>query len=105
MFMLYHYGYTVIPDVNNNITYNGRSNVLLNANLGMSLEDIKKVICQVVGWNYNDVEVDITLKCHVMEYLYYSIPILYDVSFGTIIELFIRCGLNMTELYVGSQPK
>jgi len=42
MFMLYHYGCIVIPDVNNNITYNGRSNVLLNANLGMSLEDIKK---------------------------------------------------------------
>jgi len=40
--MLYHCGYIVIPDVNNNISYNGKSNVLLNANLGMSLEDIKK---------------------------------------------------------------
>jgi hypothetical protein len=37
IFILYYYDGTIIHDVDNNITYNGRSNVLLKVNLGMSL--------------------------------------------------------------------
>ena len=33
--------------------------MLLNAILGMSLVNIKQFIYQKIGWNYNDVEVDI----------------------------------------------
>ena len=35
IFMLCHYDDIIVLDVNNNITYNGESNLLLNDNLGM----------------------------------------------------------------------
>jgi hypothetical protein len=41
VFMLRHYGGTIIHDVNNSITYNGESNLLLNDNLGVSSTKIK----------------------------------------------------------------
>lgn len=67
IFMLCYYDDTIILNIKNNITYNDESNVLLNAILGMSLEDIKQVTCQGFGWNYNDVDVDITWRFHVEE--------------------------------------
>lgn len=56
MFMLCYCGGNIILDMNNN---NG-SNILLNANIGMSLMDIKQVIFHGLRWNYIDVKVDIT---------------------------------------------
>jgi hypothetical protein len=58
--MLYHYGGTIVSNVNNNITYNGESNLLLNGNLGMSYAEMKEIIFHGLRWNYNDVDVEIT---------------------------------------------
>ena len=49
IFMLYHYGGIIVLDMNNNITYNGRSNLLLNYNLGMSYAEMKETICHGLG--------------------------------------------------------
>jgi len=54
--------------VNNNNAYNDKSSALLNANLGMSFAKMKQVICLELGWNYNDIKVDITWKFQVKEY-------------------------------------
>jgi hypothetical protein len=42
IYMLYHYGDTIVPDVNSNITCNGESILLFNVNIGMSYVEIKK---------------------------------------------------------------
>jgi hypothetical protein len=60
MFMLCYNGGTITLDMNNSITHNNESNILLNANICMSLMDIKQVICHGLGWNYINVKVDIT---------------------------------------------
>jgi hypothetical protein len=44
IFILCHYGDTIVFDVNNNITYNGGSNLLLNDNLDMSHMEIKNYL-------------------------------------------------------------
>ena len=44
IFMLCYYGDTTIHDVNNNITYNGESSLLLNDNLGMLYAEMKETI-------------------------------------------------------------
>ena len=36
IFMLYHYNDVIFPNMNNNITYNDGSDLLLNDNLGIS---------------------------------------------------------------------
>jgi len=41
IYMLYHYGDTIVPDVNSNITCNGESILLFNVNIGMSYVEIK----------------------------------------------------------------
>jgi hypothetical protein len=58
--MLCHYDNTIVPDVNSNITYNGKSSLLLNVNLDMSYAEMKAIICHEFGWNYNDIDVEIT---------------------------------------------
>ena len=45
--------------------------MLLNANLGMSLVDMKQAIYHELGWNYNGIEVDITRRCQVEEHQCY----------------------------------
>jgi hypothetical protein len=47
--MLCYYDDTIVPDVNNSITYNGSSNLLLNGNLGISYAEMKKTICHGLG--------------------------------------------------------
>ena len=42
--MLYHYSNIIVHDVNDNITYNDKSNLLLNGNLSMSDEKMKLII-------------------------------------------------------------
>lgn len=88
--------------MNNNITYNGENNMLLNANLCMSFVDTKQAICHGLWWNYNNVEVDITWKSKVEEHQYYFVSIVNDVSFKTLNDSSIQSRLNMIELYVGS---
>jgi hypothetical protein len=102
--MLYHYGDTIILDVNNNITYNGRNN-LLNDNLGMSYVEIKETICHGLEWSYNDIDVEITWRCQISEHQYYPVLIVCDYNFKTIIDSSIESGLNMMIFYVSSQPK
>jgi hypothetical protein len=69
--------------------------MLLNTNLGMSHTYIKQVICHGLGWNHNDIEIDITWRCHVEEHQYYLILISCEVSFRTIIDLFVQSGSNI----------
>jgi hypothetical protein len=59
MMLLCYYGGAIVNGMNNSITYNGGSIVVLNASLDMSLPEFKKVTCGRTRWNYNDVEVDI----------------------------------------------
>ena len=59
-FMLCHYSETIVLDMNNSITYIVKSTVFLNGIIGMSFEDIKKVMCERLKLNYNDVEINIT---------------------------------------------
>jgi hypothetical protein len=40
----------------------------LNGTIGMSFEDIKKVVCGRLELNYNDVEIDITWRCLIQEH-------------------------------------
>jgi hypothetical protein len=103
--MLCHYDVTIVPDMNNSITYIGRSIILLNGTRGMSFEDIEKVICGKLELNYNDIEIDITLKCLVGEHQYFPIPIACDVDFRNIMKMFVQSRTNMMELYVSSRPK
>jgi hypothetical protein len=49
IFILCHYGGITVPDVNNNITYNGGNMLLLNDNLGMSYVEMKETICNGLG--------------------------------------------------------
>jgi hypothetical protein len=60
--MLCHYGGTIISDTNNSITYIDKNYMFLNANKGMSSEDIKQSICERLVLNYNDVEIRISLR-------------------------------------------
>ena len=43
--LLYHYGGTIVHNMNSKITYNSENNLLLNGNLGMSYTKIKETIC------------------------------------------------------------
>ena len=60
IFLLYHYGGTIVHNMNSKITYNSENNLLLNGNLGMSYTKIKETICHGFRWNYNDIDVEIT---------------------------------------------
>jgi hypothetical protein len=51
---------SIIPYMNNIITYIGRSTMFLNSTRSMSFENTKKVICERLELNYNDVEIYIT---------------------------------------------
>jgi hypothetical protein len=65
IFILCHYGDTIVLNMNNNITYKGRNRFLLNDNLGMSCAEIKETIYHRLGCNYNDIDVEITWRCQV----------------------------------------
>jgi hypothetical protein len=60
IFILCHYGGTIVLNVNSCITYNGESSLLLHGSLGMSYTEMKKIICHGLRWNYNDIDVEIT---------------------------------------------
>jgi len=57
--MLCHYDDIIVHDINSSITYNGGINLLLNCNLDMSYAKIKEIIYYGLGWNYNDINVEI----------------------------------------------
>jgi len=63
IFILCHYGGTIIYDVNSSIICDGGSSLLLNGNLGMSYAKMKEIICYRLGMNYNDIDVKITQRC------------------------------------------
>ena len=88
IFMLYNYDDTNVHDINSRITYNGGINLLLNCNLDMSYAKIKEIICYGFGWNYNDINVEITWKCQICEHQYYLVLIVCDDSFKIIIDFF-----------------
>jgi len=52
IFRLCHYDDNIVPKVNNSITFNGGSRLLLTGNLGMSYIKMKEIICHGFGWNY-----------------------------------------------------
>jgi hypothetical protein len=64
MVLLYHFSGTIVTNINNSITYNEGSNVILNASLDTSLTKLKLNF----RWNYNFVEFDITWRMFVGEY-------------------------------------
>jgi len=68
IFMLWHYNDTIVLDVNTSISYNGRSILLLNDNLGISYVEMKEIICHGLGWNYNDIDVEITWRYQIGEH-------------------------------------
>jgi len=103
--MLCHYNDTIISDVNINIIYNGESNLLLYSNLSMSYAEIKEIICYRIGWNYNNIDVEITLRCQIGEYQYYLLPIVCDDNFKTTIDSFIQNDLKIITLYASSRSK
>jgi len=39
-------------------------------------------------WNYNDIEVDITLRCQLRKHQYYHVLIVYDDNFKTMMDFF-----------------
>jgi hypothetical protein len=41
--------------------------LLLTGNLGMSYVEMKETICHGHGWNYNDIDVEITWRCQIGE--------------------------------------
>jgi len=57
VFILCLYSGTIVHDVNNIITYNGWSSLLLNIYLGMSYAEIKETIYLGFEWNYNDIDI------------------------------------------------
>jgi len=61
--MLCYYDDNIVPEVNNNITYHGGSNLLLTNNLSISYVEMKEIICHGLGWNYNDIDDAITWRC------------------------------------------
>ena len=104
-FMLCHYGDTIVPNVNSNITLNGERNLLLNGNSGMSYAKMKEVIFHGLGWNYNDIDVKITWRCWIREHQYFLVLVMCYGSFKTMNDSLIQSGLNMIVLYVNSWPK
>jgi hypothetical protein len=81
------------------------NNLLLNGILRISYAEIKETICYGLGWNYNDIDVEITWSCRIGEHQYYLVPIVCDDNFKTMINFFIQSGLNIMILYVNSRPK
>ena len=53
--------------MNNSIIYNSGSSLLLTGNLGISYIEMKEIICHVLGWNYNDINVEITWRYQIIE--------------------------------------
>jgi hypothetical protein len=100
--MLCHCGGNIVPKMNSSVTYNDRSSLLLTGNLGMSYVEMKEIICHELGWNYNDIDVEITWRCQIGEQQYYLVLIVCDDSFKTIIDSFIQNDLNIMILYVSS---
>jgi len=49
------------------VIYIGRSIVILSDILDISLVELKEVICEDIGWNCNEIKVDITWRMQVME--------------------------------------
>jgi hypothetical protein len=88
IFRLCHYNCTIISNVNSNIIYNDESNVLLTINLGMLSIEIKQIICYRLEWNYNNIEVDITLRCQLRKHHYYHVLIVYDDNFKIMMDFF-----------------
>lgn len=68
----------------------------------MSFKDTKRVIRGRLELNYNDVKIDITRRFLVGEHQYFFIPIVCDVDFRNMIEMFIQGGTNITKLHVSS---
>ena len=60
IFMLYLYSGNIDLKINSSIIYNGGSNLLWTSNLGMSYVEMKETFCHGLGWNYNDIDVEIT---------------------------------------------
>ena len=58
--MLCYYGGTIIPCMNNSITYIDKSTEFLNATKSVPFKDTKQIICGRLELNYNDIEIDIT---------------------------------------------
>jgi len=75
------------------------SSLLLNVNLGMSYTEIKETICHKLGWSYDDINVEITLRCQIGKHQYYPVLIVCNGNFETI-DSFTQNGLNMKVLYV-----
>jgi hypothetical protein len=81
------------------------SSLLLTDNLSTLCVEMKEIICHGLGWNYNDVDIEITWRCQIDGQQYYHVPIMCDCSFKIMIDSFIQNGLNIMILYVNSRPQ
>ena len=74
--------------MNSSITYNDISSLLLIGNLGMSYAEMKETICYEHRQDYNNIDVEITLKYLIGKHQYYPVSIVYNESFKTMINSF-----------------
>ena len=63
-----HYNGIIVLNVNSSITYNNKSSLLLYGNLCVSYAKIKETISHGLGWNYNDIDVEIIWRCQIEEH-------------------------------------
>jgi hypothetical protein len=89
IFMLCHYGDTIVPSMNGSIIYNDMSNLLLNGNLDMSYVDMKEMFFHGLGWNYHNIDVEINGRSQISKHQYYLVLIVYDDNFKITIDSFI----------------
>jgi len=100
--MLCYYSDIIVLEVNNCITYNNRSSLLLTGNLTMLYVEIKETIWNELEWNYIDIDIEITCRYQIDKQQSYPVPIAYDDSFKKMIDSFIQTDLNIIILYVSS---
>jgi hypothetical protein len=65
----------------------------------MLYAEMKKIICHGLEWSYDDVSVEITLRCQIGKHQYYPVLIVCNGNFETI-DSFTQNDLNMKVLYV-----
>jgi len=64
-------------------------------------------VCQGIGWNLDEFDVDITWRMFGEGHLnrYVDVPITSNMSFNAMVRLITINGLQMLELYLSRKPK
>jgi len=95
----------IIVNTNNCITYNGGIHEFLIVTLDLSLNELSKMLCDRIGWNMFEIEVEIIwriLQIGVSQARYFGVPISSDRSLNS---LFRFTRINMLKLNLNSRPR